>query len=72
MDWQQLWEITVAPDNVPIVILGFLTPLYLWMAFKEARSHDRLILQLEAEFIQVQRVPHGGNHFRVAVDFKHQ
>lgn len=49
MDWYQLWQITVAPDNVPIVILGILTPIYLWMWLKEARANDRLIVQLEAD-----------------------
>ncbi len=49
MDWKQLWDITTAPDNVPIVILGILTPFYLWYGFREAVRNDRLITQLEAD-----------------------
>jgi hypothetical protein len=49
MDWHQLWQISSAPDNVPIVILLFLTPFYLWYGFREAIKNDRLITQLEAD-----------------------
>jgi len=49
MDWGQLWEITSAPDNVPIVLLLILTPFYLWYGFREAIKNDRLITQLEAD-----------------------
>ena len=49
MDWKQLWEICSAPDNVPIVLLLFLTPFYLWYGFREAIKNDRLITQLEAD-----------------------
>jgi len=49
MDWQQLWEITSAPDNVPIVALVFLVPFYVWYGFRQAFANDRLIAQLEAD-----------------------
>jgi len=48
-NWQQLWEIASAPDNVPIVALLFLAPFYTWYAFHQARENDRLIDQLEAD-----------------------
>ncbi|MBI4568729.1 MAG: cytochrome C [Planctomycetes bacterium] len=46
MDWQQLWTIASAPDNVPIVGLLFLVPFYTWYGFHTARRNDRLIEQL--------------------------
>lgn len=49
MNWHQLWEITSAPDNVPIVALLFLVPFYTWYALRQARANDRLIAQLEAD-----------------------
>ncbi len=49
MDWQQLWEITVLPDNIPIVLLGILVPIYIWYGLREAVRNDRLIAQLEAD-----------------------
>src|ERR1700686_3337632 len=49
MDWRQLWAITSAPDNVPIVALLFLIPFYCWYAFRQAFANDRLIAQLEAD-----------------------
>jgi hypothetical protein len=49
MDWHQLWKITSAPDNVPIVIMLFLIPFYTWYAFRQAFANDRLIARLEAD-----------------------
>ena len=49
MNWHQLWEITSAPDNVPIVALIMLVPFYTWYGFRQAVANDRLIVQLEAD-----------------------
>ena len=49
MDWHQLWEITSAPDNVPIVALILLVPFYTWYGIRQALANDRLIVQLEAD-----------------------
>jgi len=49
MNWHQLWEITAAPDNIPIVALLFLVPFYTWYGLRQARANDRLIEQLEAD-----------------------
>ncbi len=49
MDWHQIWEITSAPDNVPIVALMFLVPFYTWYGLRQALANDRLITQLEAD-----------------------
>ena len=46
MDWHQLWEITSAPDNVPIVALIGLVPFYTWYGIRQALANDRLIAQL--------------------------
>lgn len=48
-DWHQLWEITSAPDNVPIVAMLFLLPFYTWYAFRQALATDRLIGQLQSD-----------------------
>jgi hypothetical protein len=49
MDWGQLWEITSAPDNIPIVGLLFLVPFFSWYAFRQALATDRLIERLEQD-----------------------
>ena len=49
MDWHQIWEITSAPDNVPIVAMLFLVPFYTWYGLRQARANDRLLDQLEAD-----------------------
>ncbi|HXZ79924.1 MAG TPA: hypothetical protein VEG30_08345 [Terriglobales bacterium] len=49
MDWKQLWQISSAPDNVPIVALIPLLAFYCWLAFRQARANDQLITQLEAD-----------------------
>jgi Cytochrome b(C-terminal)/b6/petD len=48
-DWQQLWSVISAPDNVPIVALLFLVPFYIWYAFRQARANDELIAKLESD-----------------------
>lgn len=49
MDWQQLWTIISAPDNVPIVAMLFLVPFYTWYGLRQSLANDRLITQLEAD-----------------------
>ncbi len=49
MDWGQLWAITSAPDNIPIVAMLFLVPFFTWYALRQARANDQLIAQLEAD-----------------------
>ena len=48
-DWHQLWTISSAPDNVPIVAMLFLVPFFTWMGIKQAVANDRLIEELEAD-----------------------
>lgn len=48
-DWHQLWVITSAPDNVPIVGMLFLVPFFTWYGIKQARDNDRLIENLESD-----------------------
>jgi len=48
-DWHQLWVISSAPDNVPIVAMLFLVPIFTWMGIRQAVANDRLISELEAD-----------------------
>ena len=48
-DWNQLWKISSAPDNVPIVAMLFLVPFFTWLGIKQSQANDRLIQQLEAD-----------------------
>ncbi|MGB7925512.1 MAG: hypothetical protein WCF57_19900 [Pyrinomonadaceae bacterium] len=48
-DWGQLWKITSAPDNVPIVGMLFLVPFFTWLGIKQARENDRLVDRLEED-----------------------
>jgi hypothetical protein len=48
-DWHQLWTISSAPDNVPIVAMLFLVPFFTWLGIKQSRANDRLIEQLEED-----------------------
>ncbi|HVG32539.1 MAG TPA: hypothetical protein VM911_05640 [Pyrinomonadaceae bacterium] len=48
-DWHQIWTITSAPDNVPIVAMLFLVPFFTWYGIKQARDNDRLINNLESD-----------------------
>ncbi len=49
MDWQQLWSIVSAPDNVPIVAMVPLLIFYTWLAWRQAHANDQLIAQLETD-----------------------
>src|SRR4051812_43399907 len=46
-DWHQLWKISSAPDNIPIVAMLFLVPFFTWLGIKQAKANDRLIVDLE-------------------------
>ena len=48
-DWHQLWKISSAPDNVPIVAMLFLVPFFTWLGIKQAVANDRLIDELESD-----------------------
>ncbi|PYS68105.1 MAG: cytochrome C [Acidobacteria bacterium] len=48
-DWHQLWVISSAPDNIPIVAMLFLVPFFTWLGVKQAIANDRLIERLEAD-----------------------
>ena len=48
-DWHQLWKITSAPDNVPIVALLLIVPFFTWLGVKQARDNDQLIERLEKD-----------------------
>src|ERR1051325_3030282 len=48
-DWHQLWTISSAPDNVPIVAMLFLVPFFTWLGVKQARANDQLVETLEAD-----------------------
>ena len=48
-DWHQLWVISSAPDNVPIVAMLFLVPFFTWLGIRQAVANDRLITHLEGD-----------------------
>src|SRR6476661_8759566 len=48
-DWHQLWTISSAPDNIPIVAMLFLVPFFTWMGVRQAVRNDQLIEELEAD-----------------------
>ena len=48
-DWNQLWKISSAPDNVPIVAMLFLVPFFTWLGIRQATANDRLIQTLEGD-----------------------
>jgi hypothetical protein len=48
-DWHQLWKISSAPDNVPIVGMIPLVAFFTWLGFRQARDNDRLVEELEAD-----------------------
>lgn len=48
-DWRQLWTITSAPDNIPIVALIPLVAFFTWLGVRQSFSNDELIEQLEAD-----------------------
>ncbi|HEU0367752.1 MAG TPA: hypothetical protein VFR42_00995 [Candidatus Acidoferrum sp.] len=49
MDWNQLWQIVSAPDNVPIVALIPLLAFYLFLAWRQAKANDTLMAQLAGD-----------------------
>ena len=48
-DWGQLWKISSAPDNIPIVAMLFLVPFFTWLGVRQANANDRLIENLESD-----------------------
>lgn len=48
-DWHQLWKITSAPDNIPIVALLLIVPFFTWLGVRQARDNDDLIERLEKD-----------------------
>src|SRR5438093_12304150 len=48
-DWHQLWTISSAPDNIPIVAMLFLVPFFTWLGVKQSRANDQLIVALEQD-----------------------
>src|SRR6187431_3715198 len=48
-DWHQLWTISSAPDNIPIVAMLFLVPFFTWLGIKQSNANDRLIEELETD-----------------------
>jgi uncharacterized membrane protein len=45
----QLLEIMLKPDNIPIVGLMVLVFFFTWLAFREARKNDQLIEEGRAD-----------------------
>ena len=48
-DWHQLWMISSAPDNIPIVAMLFLVPFFTWLGIRQAIANDQLIEELEGD-----------------------
>ncbi|HEY0169714.1 MAG TPA: hypothetical protein VGB98_01590 [Pyrinomonadaceae bacterium] len=48
-DWGQLWKISSAPDNVPIVGMIPLVIFFTWLGLKQSKDNDRLAEELEAD-----------------------
>lgn len=48
-DWHQLWKISSAPDNVPIVAMLFLVPFFTWLGVRQSQANDKLIQTLEED-----------------------
>ena len=48
-DWHQLWKISSAPDNVPIVGMIPLVVFFTWLGFRQAKDNDELVERLEAD-----------------------
>jgi hypothetical protein len=46
---EHFWEILTKPDNLPIVGMLFAVIFCLWVAFRQALKHDRLIAQGKKE-----------------------
>jgi hypothetical protein len=48
-DWHQLWVISSAADNIPIVGMIPLVAFFTWLGLKQSRDNDRLVGELEAD-----------------------
>ncbi len=48
-DWAQLWKISSAPDNVPIVGMIPLVIFFTWLGLKQSKENDQLIDELEED-----------------------
>src|SRR5215208_3183035 len=48
-DWGQLWKISSAPDNVPIVGMIPLVIFFTWLGLKQSRDNDSLVGELEED-----------------------
>jgi Cytochrome b(C-terminal)/b6/petD len=48
-DWRQLWTISSAPDNIPIVAMIPLVAFFTWLGLRQSRKNDELIEELEAD-----------------------
>src|SRR5215212_4137115 len=46
-DWGQLWKISSAPDNVPIVAMIPLVVFFTWLGLKQSKDNDRLAEELQ-------------------------
>ena len=57
-DWHQLWKISSAPDNVPIVAMLFLVPFFTWLGVRQSKANDDLILSLEQDPLQKPDAKH--------------
>src|SRR5436305_9275695 len=48
-DWHQLWIISSAPDNIPIVAMIPLVAFFTWLGLRQSGENDRLIGELEGD-----------------------
>src|SRR5215210_4956197 len=48
-DWGQLWKISSAPDNIPIVGMIPLVVFFTWLGLKQSRDNDQLVEELEQD-----------------------
>ena len=48
-DWHQLWKISSAPDNVPIVGMIPLVIFFTWLGLKQSKENDELVRELEED-----------------------
>ncbi len=48
-DWGQLWKISSAADNVPIVMMIPLVAFFTWLGLKQSKENDRLARALEED-----------------------
>jgi len=48
-DWGQLWKISSAPDNIPIVAMIPLVIFFTWLGLRQSKANDRLVRDLEGD-----------------------